>query len=148
LVNDISTNDSSHDFYQTRRVSRVNVWRLLESGSTCPSWGCGSGVNTGYTRLRAYQFNQNQDIYLSDGRSPTGTPTPQYYHHLTLNSITPLGADNSTQLPNTSFVYYTGSESFGDPKDQGHLYQARNGYGGEVRYYYDAAGGDLKDNTN
>lgn len=136
-TDDISDADRDSNVYQTKRISGINVWRLLASSSSCTT--CGSGDNAGYARLRAYQFNQDLTIALVPTVGESTTP----YYHLTLNSITPLGADNTTQLPNTIFTYYTGGESFAKIWDQGHLFQAENGYGGKVRFYYDAAGGDV-----
>ncbi len=69
--------------------------------------------------------------------------------HLTLTKIAMYGNDGQTTVPPSSFLYYPTPDPT-DPTlnwftdyDTGHLYRAQNGYGGEVRYYYDSAGADV-----
>lgn len=137
-VLDVTIDDQDNTFprlglYQKFRINKVTVERKQES----------TGL---YSVLRSYHLDQGYAITLPD-------PDPQKptYPHLTLNKITMKGAPDPTtnvqkQLPDMTFQYITENCCPGDyfvKEDLGHLFWARNGYGGAVGFHYDAAGGDI-----
>jgi RHS repeat-associated protein len=124
-VDDIEQSDINSGTYQQYRVSRVSVYRRQQSTNSL-------------SLLRAYDLQQT---YMTL-RASTDPNAPQY-SHLRLDAIVPRGNDGTTSLPGTSFSYWAGTESYGSFWDQGHLFWATNGYGGQVGYYYDAAGSDV-----
>ena len=127
-LDDISTNDTNSGVYQKYRINKIDVKRKQQSTST-------------YALLRSYELQHSYGITLTLDPDD-GYP---YYEHLTLTGIKPIGNDGTTQLPSTTFAYYNRdhSQSFASIWDMGHLYQAKNGYGGEVYFYYDRASGDI-----
>ncbi|MDQ3707367.1 MAG: PA14 domain-containing protein, partial [Chloroflexota bacterium] len=150
--NDLSSADTQDDdaAYQAFRVDKIEVFRKQETLPTFEAPTCDTA--TKFCLLRAYDLVQGYDIELKTGnvRDPDtdeiiGITTQR---HLTLKGITPRGNGSNrneptnTNLPGNTFVYYSAQQSV-PPEDWGHLYQARNGYGGEVRFYYDRAGGDV-----
>lgn len=114
--------------YQGKRITQIDVSRRQQSDGL-------------FKILRSYALNQDYSITLGPETSP-GSGIGQY-PHLTLRSITPLGKENApgaqAQLPTTTFEYYNRTFPEGD---WGHLSSAKNGYGGEVRFYYDRAADD------
>ena len=146
---DISSNDSKGNFYQSYYITGIHVNRLQN----------GNGGGNTYHLLRQYDFTQDYSIVL------TSTSASGNFKHLTLNNIMARGNDGVKQLPNTSFLYIpsptpTPSVSptptppacaFNGPGgtltryDTGHMCFGYNGYGGEVGFYYDSGGTDLSD---
>ena len=139
---DISEKDIESDVYQSYRINKITVERKQQ----------GSGQ---YKTLRTYELDQNYSIQLPEPTprptdTSTPTPTPVMRPHLTLSGITPKGKPDDTtgqqqQLPKTTFDYIspaTCPASGVDRYDRGKICSAKNGYGGSVGYYYDAAGGD------
>ena len=116
--------DEESEIYMGQRITGIEVKRLIAPST--------------YTTLRTYEFVQDYSIDYEDKADP-----PNHYAHLTLKEIVQHGQGGQSRLPSTWFAYYQGTESFASEEDEGHLYQAHNGYGGEVRYYYDAAAADL-----
>ncbi len=139
---DVSQQDIDSDVYQSYRISKITVERKQQ----------GSGQ---FKILRTYELDQNYSIQLPEPTprptdTSTPTPTPVMRPHLTLSGITPKGKPNDItgqqqQLPKTTFDYIspaTCPDSGVDRYDRGKICSAKNGYGGSVGYYYDAAGGD------
>ena len=120
------TTDAFHtrsgEIPQRWRVAQVDVKRRQQASNT-------------FVPLRSYRLSQTYDIVLPG----TGTAT---YPHLTLTGITTVGNDGTTTLPPMTFFYHNSGSSVA-VEDTGHLYQAKNGYGGQTRYYYTAAGGGI-----
>lgn len=125
-VIDISDNDGADGLYQSYRIERIETARWQESASA-------------YVLQRAYDFVQDYTTVLKDSKEHP-------HEHLTLTEIIPRGNNGTTRLPGTTYEYYQegccSGESF-TQQDWGHIYKAKNGYGGEMRYFYDAAGGDV-----
>jgi RHS repeat-associated protein len=130
-VDDISDNDEDEEegraLYQSYRIEKIETFR----------WQGGT-VND-YVRQRSYALTQDYTTVLEDWDK-------SLYEHLTLREIIPRAGDDTTRLPSTTYDYYqegccTG-ETFAQ-EDWGHIYKAKNGYGGEVSYFYDAAGEDV-----
>lgn len=119
---DISGADRSSEIFQSKKIHRIDVSRKQQADGQ-------------FRVLRSYTLNQDYSIVLG--------PTNTEYTHLTLKSVTPLGKENTTQaqLPTTTFDYYGNDAPH--VRDRGHLKVAKNGYGGEVRYYYDGAAEDV-----
>jgi RHS repeat-associated protein len=146
---DIGDDPNRGDIYQHYYIDKVTVQRLRQ------------GPPATYEMLRSYKFVQNYDIKLAEPTRPavtgTATTTPTVYQHLTLQKIVRTGitttASITTSIPDTVFEYVLASAPglpdgycrINGPSvyDVGHLCWARNGYGGSVGFYYDAAGGDV-----
>jgi RHS repeat-associated protein len=112
--------------YQGKYISRIDVSRMQQADGQSPEQ---------FRILRSYTLNQDYSTVLGPNSE---------YSHLTLRSITPWGKVQASgaqaQLPTTTFEYYGRTADMGD---WGHLYSAKNGYGGEVRFYYDRAAVDM-----
>jgi RHS repeat-associated protein len=139
--------DIDSGLYQSYRIDKINVKRLQNPGT--PTGGIGSGSSPTYSLLYSYGFTQTYDIRLQTTLDPKDCNENDVatYPHLTLEGIYKIGNDSTTRLPATKFVYYNVDHAcdpdLGSLWDIGHLYQAYNGYGGAVYYYYDKASGDI-----
>jgi RHS repeat-associated protein len=142
-VDDISPADENGGTYQSYRIDKVDVRRKQQAAPTATP-----------SLLRSYEFSQSYSIVLTEPTrtntpTPTGTPTetpePVEYPHLTLNGITVKGNDGTTQLPSMTFDYWSAISAEVVHWDWGHLREARTGYEGFVRFYYDMASSDAHD---
>jgi RHS repeat-associated protein len=153
-TDDITDADIESDIYQGFRINKIRVERKQETMPAPLPAGC--NTTTGYCLLRQYDLTQTYDILLRalvpncDPNDPDCDPTDpnnfSRYPHLTLTTITERGSDGVTQLPSSTFEYITENccpGNYFQREDEGHLFWARNGRGGSVGFYYDAAGGDV-----
>ncbi|MDQ5823766.1 MAG: S-layer homology domain-containing protein [Chloroflexota bacterium] len=133
-LHDVGTNDRLSEIFQGYKIDRIDVSRMQSLNN--------------YALLRSYVLTQDYSTVLGVPYTDrNGNYVNPNYLHLTLTKITIRGNDTATQLPSTTFTYYPkpacGCPDWYGVEDWGHLYQAANGYGGSVWFYYDAAGADV-----
>jgi YD repeat-containing protein len=128
---DATLRDRTSGVSQSYRIDKISVQRRQASTSSL-------------ALLRAYTLTQDYSTVLTPTTGLTTSVTG--YVHLTLTGINPKGNDGTTALPSTTFDYIQGATPccpLYPEQDYGHLWHAYNGYGGQVGFYYDAAGAEV-----